>query len=454
MYYNILMLPKLLLNDIIDEFIEVRDKTMELFSPLNVEDAVIQSSNFGSPPNWHIAHVTWFFHKILEKYDSGFKMENDNLNLEYLNSYYQKYGRVLTKSERGKYPRPTVTQSIKYREEIENYFLNFLKFIDKVDFSDKLILDVLTAINHELQHQELMVYDFQHYFNRFRNESDNYCPKKRTKNIPLKEKITREMITIPGGIYEIGYNGKAFCYDNELPENKIYLNPYSIDNSLVTNEDFIHFMDDGGYENYRYWLADGWDLVMTENWTCPLYWYFDKNKQKWFKKDFNGINQIILSEPVVNVSYYEADAFAKWAKKRLPTEAEWEKAASWDEKNQLKTVYPWGNQYPTRNHANLFESYLWRPSMLGSYPEGKSHYGCYQMIGDVWEWTSSEYILYPGFKSRFEEYTDKWAINQKVLRGGCFATSEKQIRNSYRNYYKPHERIIFAGFRCVKDFEI
>jgi ergothioneine biosynthesis protein EgtB len=448
-----LMLPKLLLNDIIDEFVEVREKTMELFSPLDVEDAVIQSSNFGSPPNWHIAHVTWFFHKILEKHNGGFKMDS-NLNLEYLNSYYQKYGRVLTKSERGKYPRPTVAQSIKYREEIENYFLDFLKSVDKLEFSDRLLLDVLTAINHELQHQELMVYDFQHYFNRFSDECDNYCPKKRTKNIPIKEKITKGMVNISGGIYEMGYNGKDFCYDNELPENKIYLNPYSIDNSLVTNEDFINFMDDGGYENYKYWLADGWDLVMTESWTCPLYWHFDKNVKKWFKKDFSGINPIVLSEPVVNVSYYEADAFAKWAKKRLPTEAEWEKAASWNEKNQLKTIYPWGNQYPTRDHANLFESYIWRPSILGSYPAGKSHYGCHQMIGDVWEWTSSEYVLYPGFKSRFEEYTDKWAINQKVLRGGCFATSEKQIRNSYRNYYKPHERIIFAGFRCIKDFEI
>jgi ergothioneine biosynthesis protein EgtB len=447
------MLPKLLLNDIIDEFIEVRGNTMELFSPLAIEDAVIQSSNFGSPPNWHIAHVTWFFHKILEKYNGGVKIQS-NLNLEYLNSYYQKYGKILTKSERGKYPRPTVMQSIKYRKEIENYFLDFLKSIDKMNFSDKLTLDVLTAINHELQHQELMIYDFQHYFNRFNDESDCYCPKKRTKNSHIKEKINKEMVNIHGGIYKLGYNGEGFCYDNELPENKIYLNPYSIDNSLVTNGDFIHFMDDGGYENYKYWLADGWDLVTNENWICPLYWYFNETKKKWFKKDFSGISEIILNEPVVNVSYFEADAFAKWAKKRLPSEAEWEKAASWDEKSQIKTLYPWGNQYPTRDHANLFESYLWRPSIAGSYPAGKSHYGCHQMIGDVWEWTSSEYMLYPGFKSRFEEYTDKWAIKQKVLRGGCFVTSEKQIRNSYRNYYKPHERIVFAGFRCVKDFKI
>jgi ergothioneine biosynthesis protein EgtB len=446
----ILMLSTSLSNDIVNEFIEVREKTMELFSPLDVEDAVIQSSNFGSPPNWHISHVTWFFHKILEKYGYRIDIKN-NFNLEYLNSYYQKYGKILPKSERGKHPRPTVIQSIKYRKEIEKHFIDFLNTFDRIDFSERLVLDIFTAINHEFQHQELMVYDFQHYFNRFTDESDNYYPKTRNKKICMNKKINKEMIDIAGGIYEIGYNGKGFCYDNELPENKIYLNPYRIDTSLVTNEDFINFIEDGGYENYKYWLADGWDLVMTENWMCPLYWYFDKNKKKWFKKDFSGINEIVLEEPVVNVSYYEADAFAKWTKKRLPTEAEWEKAASWDEKNKLKTIFPWGNQYPTRDHANLFESYLWGPSMAGSFPAGKSHYGCHQMIGDVWEWTSSEYMLYPGFTSRFEEYTDKWAINQKVLKGGSFATSEKQIRNSYRNYYKPHERIIFAGFRCVQD---
>ncbi len=445
------MMPsKLLLNDVIDQFIEVREKTMDLFTPLSVEDAVIQSSNFGSPPNWHIAHVTWFFHKILEKYKGKIDLKN-NFNLDYLNSYYQKYGKILTKSERGKYPRPTVTQSIKYREEIETKFIEFLNSLDEKNLSEKFMLDVMTAINHEFQHQELMVYDFQHYFSRFNDDVDCYYPTRWSKNHLKIEYVKKEMIEIPGGIYTLGYNGKDFCYDNELPENKVFLNPYSIDNCLVTNGEFMMFMEDGGYENYKFWLADGWDIVVNEGWHCPLYWYFDEEKNRWFKKDFCGICEINLDEPVVNVSYFEADAYAKWAKKRLPTEAEWEKAAAWDEDKQVKSVYPWGNQYPSKDHANLFESYIWRPSIAGSFPLGKSHFGCYQMIGDVWEWTSSEYVLYPGFKSRFEEYTDKWAINQKVLRGGCYVTSGKQIRNSYRNYYKPHERIVFAGFRCVTD---
>jgi len=312
-------------------------------------------------------------------------------------------------------------------------------------------MDIYTAINHEMQHQELMIYDLQHYFNRFPDLNDNYTPKKIIQVPPVKTKVNKQMISIPGGIFEMGYDGDGFCYDNEMPKHKVYLNNYKIDNALVTNRDFIEFIENGGYQNYRYWLSDGWDLLNEENWSNPLYWYYDKNKGKWFKKDFTGIHEIVLEMPVVNISYYEADAFAKWAKKRLPTEAEWEKAASWDENNQIKTIFPWGDQLDFVNRANLFESYFWCPSIAGYYPNGKSHYGCYQMVGDVWEWTSSEYSLFPGFKSRFEEYTDKWAINQKVLRGGCFATPSKQIRNTYRNYFKPHERILFAGFRCAKD---
>ena len=194
---------------------------------------------------------------------------DNKFNLDYLNSYYNKYGKILLKNERGKYPRPTVTQSIKYRSEIEKHFIDFLKPLDKEGFSDKLILDIYTAINHEMQHQELMVYDFQHYFNRFPEEGDKYCPKKRSKKMPIKEKINREMVDIAGGIFELGYNGKGFCYDNELPENKNYLNPYHIDNSLVTNGDFMQFIEDGGYANYRYWLADGWDLVQGRKLALP-----------------------------------------------------------------------------------------------------------------------------------------------------------------------------------------
>jgi len=501
----------IIFDDLISEFKKVRDKTSELFQPLKIEDAVVQSDIFGSPPNWHLAHVSWFFQKVLEKHGQRIKAEpndpynrNSNrrsnyLNLAYLNSYYQRYGNILPKSERGRFPRPTVQQTLKYRLLIERNVISFLK--EKVKEEREIInkegslpllslvelkYDVLLGNQHEMQHQELMIYDLQNYFQRFQDPNDNYMPMKIVRNElqvrdepypgmrknPGEEEL-REMVKIPGGIYELGFNGHGpFCYDNELPEHKVYLQPYEIDLTPVSNGQFIDFIEDDGYHNFRYWLADGWDFAQEHGWEAPLYWEHtkeygssvrhdnDKARKttnyssglgKWIKKDFRGIHEINRSEPVVNISYYEADAYARWSRKRLPTEAEWEKAASWNENLQEKTVYPWGDTAPQPKNANLLESSIWGPSIVGSYPEGKSYYGCYQMIGDVWEWTSSEYTLYPGFKPKFSEYTDKWAINQKVLRGGSFATPANQIRNSYRNYFKPHERILFAGFRCAKN---
>jgi ergothioneine biosynthesis protein EgtB len=441
------------IDDLLSEFMEVRTTTLELFKALNVEDAVIQSSTFGSPPNWHIAHVTWFFQKILEKYGEQVSSD-DSVNLEYLNSYYQKFGNILPKSERGKFPRPTVNQSMKYRSFIEAKITSFLKSVQSSKkLSEELKYDILLANQHEMQHQELMIYDFQHYFNRFPNPEDNYKPLRvRDMKSQHSKQIEKPagMVRIPGGIYELGFSGDHFCYDNETPEHKVYLNPYKIDIAPVSNREFMGFIDDNGYSNSRHWLADGWDQMRQENWSAPLYWECDSSGV-WMKKDFRGLRKIDPDEPVTNISYYEADAYAKWAGKRLPTEAEWEKAASWNEDRQKKSIYPWGNDNPTPIYANLLESYLWRPCRIGTYPAGKSYYGCHQMIGDVWEWTASEYTLYPGFKSMFSEYTDKWAINQKVLRGGSFATPSKQIRNTYRNYFKPHERILFAGFRCAED---
>jgi ergothioneine biosynthesis protein EgtB len=498
--------PKYTYEDLISEFIKVRKTTLDLFNPLELEDAVIQSDIFGSPPNWHLAHVSWFFQKVLEKHGKRLvplssdkrsfhevdknitnrKCNRHKVNLEYLNSYYQKFGNILPKSERGKFPRPTVRQTLQYRLFIEKNIISFLNEKRRNEGTkeasstiNELKYDIILGNQHEMQHQELMIYDFQHYFHRFRDPGDNYSPLKVSKRNQRrvtdmrrdKQAIIRQnhnaekMVQIPGGIFEVGFNNKGlFCYDNELPEHKVYLEPYKLDVTPVTNGDYIKFIEAGGYNNFKYWLADGWDLVQEHDWEAPLYWEpiindprgegigdDDHFSSKWVKKDFRGLKDINKNEPVVNVSYYEADAYARWAGKRLPTEAEWEKAASWNDNLGRKTLYPWGDESPTPKFANLLESNIWGPSKVGSLPEGASYYGCYSMIGDVWEWTSSEYILYPGFKPKFSEYTDKWAINQKVLRGGCFATPSNQIRNSYRNYFKPHERIPFSGFRCAMD---
>ncbi len=429
--------------DLLDEFLQVRRVTMELFEPLGIEDAVIQSDVFGSPPNWHIAHVTWFFQKVLEKHGAG--IADGKVNLAYLNSYYQKYGEILPKPDRGKYPRPTVAQNLKYRALVESKVESLIK---AGTLSAELTYDINLSMQHEMQHQELMIYDFQHYFQRFPDPDDNYRPK--TLNAPpMSKERPQGMVDVPGGIFELGFSGDGFSYDNELPEHKVYLEPFKIDVVPVTNGEFAKFVESDGYQDYRYWLADGWDMLQEQGWTAPLYW--QKKDTRWVKKDLRGLRELDPDEPVTNASYYEADAYARWAGKRLPTEAEWEKAASWSEKLGRKTLYPWGDELPTSRHANLLDSRIWGPARTAAYPDGKSHYGCHQMIGDVWEWTSSEYVLYPGFMSKFPEYTDKWAVNQKVLRGGCFATPAGQIHNSYRNYFKPHERLLFSGFRCASD---
>lgn len=436
------------INGLRKEFAEVRKTTLNLFKPLKVEDAVIQSDVFGSPPNWHLAHTTWFFQKVLEKHGKKLDLEN-SVNSEYLNSYYQKFKKILPKAERGKFPRPTVKDTLKYRSSMEKEMFSFLKNIEASNqVTAELKYDIVLANQHEMQHQELMIYDLQHYFQRFSDPEDNYKPPTVRRPPRHTEKPTG-MVQVPGGIYELGFKGEGFCYDNELPEHKVYLQSFKIDVAPVTNGEYMEFITDGGYEEFSYWLSDGWDLVKEQGWKAPLYWV--REDGRWMRKDFHGYHEIDPDEPVINVSYYEADAYVRWVGKRLPTEAEWEKAASWNEDLQRKTLYPWGDEKPAAKHANLLESYIWAPSKVGSYPEGMSYYGCHQMIGDVWEWTSSEYILYPGFKSKFSEYTDKWAINQKVLRGGSFATPVNQIRNSYRNYFRPNDRIQFAGFRCAKD---
>ena len=431
------------------DFLNVRNTTSIIFEPISIEDAVMQSDPFGSTPNWHTAHVTWFFQKILEKYKQN--IDADSINTDYLNSYYQRYRKILPKSDRGKFPRPKVSETLKYRSLIEEMFLKFLDSIERNNsLTRNLVYDIELANQHEMQHQELLIYDLQHYFQRFDDAEDNYQPRinKRPNNIDNLA-VEPGMMKIPGGLYELGFSGSDFCYDNEVPEHKTYLNAYEIDTYPVTNKQFMAFIDAGGYEDYRFWLSDGWDIVNEKKWDAPLYW--QKIEGYWYKKDFGGLNKISPDEPVTNVSYYEADAYSKWAGKRIPTEAEWEKAASWNEDLEKKTIYPWGDELPSDHTANLLQSWNWAPCQIGSYPQGKSYYGCHQMLGDVWEWTSSEYVLYPGFRSKFSEYTDKWAINQKVLRGGSFATPRSQIRNSYRNYFKPHERIPFSGFRCVRD---
>lgn len=432
---------------IFNMFKKVRRLTIELCEPLEIEDYVVQTESYMSPPRWHLGHVTWFYDQLLKKYYKDYKPYKEDYSY-YLNSYYQAFGKPFNKSRRGTISRPTVQETITYWNYINR---QAAAFFESTELKLNMLKDFILAFNHEWQHQELMVYDLQHLL------QDKYKPKEiRKVPSPNGSSGKKEMIKIPGGIFELGFDilkwKDQFAYDVEMPQHKVYLNDYYIDNTPVTNGDYLKFIAEGGYKNYKYWLDEGWQWVNRESIIAPMYWEQD-DKGNWFKNDFRGKRFIenFPNEPVTNVSFFEADAYARWAGKRLPSEAEWEKAASWDESAQVKRLYPWGDTEPGEMNCNLLESRLWGPADVFTYELGKSFYGCYGMIGDTWEWTNSEFVAYPGFKSGFAEYNDKWFTNQKVLRGGSFGTPKQSTRNTYRNFFKTHERWLISGFRCAKD---
>ncbi|MCY3975701.1 MAG: ergothioneine biosynthesis protein EgtB [Thaumarchaeota archaeon] len=426
-----------MLNNIIMDFVKTRKRTLALVKHLENDDFVVQPTNYISPIKWHIGHVSWMYEVILKKLDPHY-IFHSNEYVKYFNSYYQGITAPYEKMSRGIFSRPTTKQIFKYFHIITK------KIISIINKNDVDITLLRLAINHEYQHQELMIYDLQYIL------SNLYKPFKKTNLQSPYMKIKSKMIKISSGIYNLGHNSTKFSYDVEKPEHKVYLEDYKICIFPVTNGEYMKFIEDGGYNDYKYWLADGWKTVQENNWEAPMYWKKDNKHDKWIKQDFIGKRIINQHEPVSNVSFYEADAYCRWYGKRLPTEAEWEKASCWNEKKCQKTMFPWGNTISTK-FANILESYLWKCTEIGSYPDGKSPYGCYQMIGDVWEWTSSEFTKYPGFKSEFKEYNDKWFTNQKVLRGGSFATPKDSIRCSYRNFFRLDERWLFAGFRCAED---
>jgi len=423
---------------LIEQFRETRARTLELVKTLEKDDFVIQTAFFMSPPKWHIGHVSWIYEAIISKLDKDYEFYSKEFS-EYLNSYYQQFGTPQDKGSRGISSRPTVDQIFQYFNTINQ---RVEKFIESKSLSEDEIKLITIGFHHECQHQELLVYDLQHLL------AEQYRPTRKNE-IPKQESVEKKSVHIKGGLYTMGYNGKDYCYDIELPEHKIYLNDYKIDEYPITNQQFMEFIKDRGYENYKYWLSDGWEKVKANKWKAPMYW--EKIDGEWNVRDFLGIRKINPNQPVCHVSFYEADAYCKWAGKRLPTEAEWEKAACWNEEKQEKTTFPWGNELPTEDKCNLLESYFWGCSEIGSFPNGASHLGCQHMIGDVWEWTASEFTGYPGFKTGFDEYNDKWFTNQKVLRGGSFGTPKMSIRSSYRNFFRLDERWLFSGFRCAED---
>jgi ergothioneine biosynthesis protein EgtB len=429
---------------------------MEIVAPLETEDYVIQTAEFMSPPRWHIGHTSWFFETVLQAHQPGYRVYSEEY-LFYFNSYYEGFGARIERPKRGTRSRPTVKDTVAYRKHIDEQMLSFLESVENKPERETVLALVRLGLEHEMQHQELLVYDIKHLL------CDQYnAPIKPAPAVSTK---VEGMAEIEGGLFCMGYGSQVqspkskvqspsnydFAFDNEKPAHQVFLQDYALDRAPVSNGDFLEFIRDGGYQNFRWWFSEGWEVVNRDEWRAPLYW--ERHDDQWMTRDFGGLHAVEnkANEPVCHVSFYEASAFAKWAGKRLPNEAEWEKAATFDPKTRQPRAFAWGDEPPDESKANLFENGIWAPAPLGAFPAGQNAYGCQQMIGDVWEWTTSDYVPYPGFKSEFDEYNDKWFVNQKVLRGGSFATPQVHIRSTYRNFFHAHERWMTSGFRCAKD---
>ncbi len=430
----------------------VRARTMRIVAPLEIEDYVIQTADFMSPPRWHIGHTSWFFETLLQSYLPGYQPYSEDF-LFYFNSYYEGFGARIERAKRGTKSRPTVQETLKYRRHIDDLMIGFLDNLAGNPQADKVHSLVRLGLEHEMQHQELLVYDIKHLL------CDLYQPE--MKPAPVASQAVEGMAEIEAGLFVLGYSigshetrvsgpavreasaaadgtpaFPAFAFDNEKPAHQVFLQNFAIDRAPVSNGDFLEFIRSGGYRDFRWWFSEGWQVVSKEQWQAPLYW--EVQDGQWMIRDFSGLHPVEMKagEPVSHVSFYEAFAYAKWVGKRLPTEAEWEKAASFDPATGARRAFPWGDDVADQSKANLLEYEVWGVSPMGAFPDGQSPYGCQQMVGDVWEWTSSDYVPYPGFKSEFDEYNDKWFVNQKVLRGGSYATPQIHIRSSYRNFFQ------------------
>jgi ergothioneine biosynthesis protein EgtB len=407
---------------LIAEFHRVRAFSETLCLPLQQDDYQIQSIVQTSPPKWHIAHVSWFFEAfVLPCFNPAYKPYHPLFDYIF-NSYYYTHGMMHPRPKRGLLSRPTVKDVYRYRAHVNQQMHQLMESVAEKDWGD-LAFRVILGLNHEEQHQELLLMDVKHNF--WSN------PLKPSYRDDLKSPFgdAREIgwVEQPGGVYNIGHGLEdGFAYDNETPRHEVLLSDYRIADRLVTNGEYLAFIDDAGYSDPALWLSDGWALLQREGWQHPLYW--EPRNGEWLQFTLGGLTELNPHEPVCHISYYEADAYARWAGKRLPLESE------------LEIVL---GQQPV--NGNFVDA-----DHLHPLPAGEAG----QWYGDLWTWTASPYAAYPGFKplaGSMGEYNGKFMSNQMVLKGGCCATPVGHARASYRNFFYPDERWAFTGLRLAED---
>jgi ergothioneine biosynthesis protein EgtB len=444
------------LSALAQRYLEVRRATERLCAPLSAEDQMVQSMPEASPTKWHQAHTTWFFEMfVLEPHLAGYKSFDPDFRFLF-NSYYKQLDAHPSKSSqggalgaphplralRGSFSRPALQQIQDYRHHVDEHVLRLLAEETGPDVAALVEL----GTHHEQQHQELILTDIKHAL-WTHPLKPAYCQPTTAKGGQMwgtdGTGFLLEWVSFRGGVVEIGHAGEDFAFDNETPAHEVLLEPYRLGSRLVTNGDYLSFMSDGGYTRPELWLSDGWDRACAEHWRAPLYW--EEGDGQWLEFTLSGMRTVEPASSVCHVSYYEADAFARWAGARLPREEEWENAA--------KQSSVAGRRLPV---GNLLESGVLhpRPADIEGPSTALEMTKTGQLFGDVWEWTGSAYLGYPGYRAddgALGEYNGKFMSGQMVLRGGSCATPASHIRVTYRNFFPPHARWQFMGIRLAND---
>lgn len=416
-------------NDLSRRFRAVREASMAMVQGLKPEDFRIQPCPEASPPWWNLAHTSWFFARMLALMGGEVTAEDTALT-PVLNSYYASFGPRLQRDRRGLLTRPTTDEVLRYRHDVDRRIDALIETIHEQKLPECARL-LRIGCEHEQQHQELFFTELKYLW--FQNPPELRPVYRPRPGSPTVCASPRGEVFFQGGLVCVGSDRKDWCWDNELGVHQQYLQAFGFSDCLVTNGDYLAFMEDGGYRQQKQWLDNGWSAAQNARWKAPLYW--ERNGNEWWQWTLTGMKKVDEREPVCHVSFYEADAYARWCQQRLPTEYEWEHVAR--------------SMNVTPEEGNFLEDRHYHPL-----PDRGNSKGVRQLLGDVWEWTSSYYAPYPGyepFPGPLVEYNSKFMDNQRVLRGGSCVTPRGHIRLSYRNFWPPETRFQFSGIRLARE---